>query len=268
MIEQRVITLRARGNRRVEVTLFVPSSGLRAAVPLIFSHGLNSSPDRYHVLFDAWAGAGFLVCAPLHIDSEDHPQRNADDRLAVRQTRLEDYTLVAASLTDGVLGAPVKKSFVAAGHSYGALIAQVTGGAVLEGAVGMPMPDIAPPACVIALSPPPPIPNLASERTWSSVDVPMLCVTGTRDMMPGFVDDWRSHLASHRAAPRSFAIIFDGMDHYFNGAFGRLGHARSEAAIGALNDTIIAFARRWTRNRTITAKQWIKERTPGALRLI
>lgn len=268
MIEQQLVTLRTSEGRVVEVSLFLPPSNLNSAIPVIFSHGANSSPQRYRLLFDAWAAAGFLICAPLHIDSDDHPQRSADDRVTVRRTRMEDFALIATALADGTLGARATTRYVAAGHSYGALIAQVAGGAVLEPEAQASMPALSPPACVIALSPPPPMPELATERSWSAIAVPMLCVTGTRDVLPGFVDDWRLHLASHRAASRSFGIVFDDMDHYFNGAFGRLGNASCGTTVVALNDTIAGFAKKCFRGSAITPKYWISERTPGALRLV
>lgn len=259
--------LRTASGREVEVSLFGPPQDRLDVAAIVFSHGANSAPGRYRRLFDAWAAAGFLVCAPLHVDSEDHPDRMTSDRSTVREFRLEDFALVAAALANGAFERP-ETCFVAAGHSYGALIAQVAGGARLDSDVAARMPAIERPVCVVALSPPPPMLGLVSDRSWQTLDVPMLCVTGTADEMPAFVDDWRLHLASHRVAQRSFAAVFDGMDHYFNGAFGRLKGPVRGLAVDALNEMVIAFVRKWACEGGVTPEQWAAASTAGVLRFV
>lgn len=258
-------SLHSEAGRTVDVWIFAPPPGEVARASIVFSHGANASPDHYRRLLEAWAAAGFLVCAPLHTDSEDHPER-VSDSAAIRAFRLEDFALVAAALGEGWCDAP-RTRFVAAGHSYGALIAQVASGARLDVETVAMTAATERPSSVIALSPPPPMPGLASARSWSTISVPMLCVTGTADEMPGFVDDWRLHLASHEAAQCSFAAVFDGMDHYFNGAFGRLREPVDAVAVDALNRMVIAFASDWACADGLTAEQWLAERTPGVQRL-
>ncbi len=87
--------------------------------------------------------------------------------------------------------------------------------------------------------------GLIDAEGFSSIDTPMLLVTGTTDILPGFIDDWRSHLDGYDAASDTlaYALVYEGMDHYFNGAFGREtpeGTA-SAAAIGDLNARIATF---------------------------
>ena len=73
----------------------------------------------------------------------------------------------------------------------------------------------------------------------------MIVVTGTEDVLPLIATKWEDHLASFETAPanHSLALIFDGADHYFNGAFGRIDDRRAnQPQIAALNDAVLAFA--------------------------
>jgi len=255
----RVVRLAGTRGRTVEVTLYEPREPVADPVAVVFSHGANAAPSRYAALLKTWTDAGMIVCAPMHVDSEDHRARIVDDPLQVRRSRMEDVGLVVATLREGGFGfAPIER-YVAAGHSYGALVAQVAGGAMLESAAGVRGIAAPAPCCVVALSPPPSIPGLMTDEGWSHGAVPTLCVTGTADAMPGFVDDWRRHLDSFAATPRSFAAIFAGMDHYFGGAFGRLapGDAGRDAAVAELNAAIIAFIAAWTDGSGMTGPRWI-----------
>jgi len=255
-VERRSIGVTAASGRRVPVDLTHPEAQ-DAGLPLIvFSHGANAAPDRYRVLLDAWAQAGFVVAAPLHVDSEDHPDRALYDSRAIRAARAEDYEAV-----DAHFAAP--SGVIAIGHSYGALIAQMAGGARLI--EGQPQIHARKPRAVIALSPPPPMPGTVDATGWSAIDVATLTVTGDRDIMPGFVDKWEQHLAAYHAqnSEQAYALLFGGMDHYFNGAFGRLKPGAAVAPVDALNGAILSFARDCLGGNGPTAERWLSASTPG-----
>jgi dienelactone hydrolase len=225
-VERRSIGVTAASGRHVPVDLTHPEAQ-DAGLPLIvFSHGANAAPDRYRVLLDAWAQAGFVVAAPLHVDSEDHPDRALYDSRAIRAARAEDYEAV-----DAHFAAP--SGVIAIGHSYGALIAQM--------------------------------PGIVDATGWSAIDVPTLTVTGDRDIMPGFVDKWEQHLAAYHAqnSEQAYALLFGGMDHYFNGAFGRLKPGAAVAPVDALNGAILSFARDCLGGDGPTAERWLSASTPG-----
>ncbi|HUD30768.1 MAG TPA: hypothetical protein VMQ93_18020 [Novosphingobium sp.] len=94
-------------------------------------------------------------------------------------------------------------------------------------------------------------------------------MTGTADTMPGFVDDWRLHLAAFDAAPRAFAMIVDGMDHYFRGAFGRLspGDGMRDAAVDALNAGVVEFVEGCVGEGGLSAQAWTARTVSGISRL-
>ncbi|MEL7028140.1 MAG: hypothetical protein AAGL49_02780 [Pseudomonadota bacterium] len=214
-----------------------------------FSHGANSDNGQYDRVAERLADAGYVVAIPTHVDSETNPDRDAFDQAAVMTTRLEDMmaTLVAheavraaaPELEDRLMDAPV----AAAGHSYGALIAQIMGGArVMNGAVGARAPSV---AAVLAISPPGPFPNFVSAESFATLETPMLVTTGTADILPGFIDDWRAHLLSHEAAPPGgqVALVSDGVDHYFGNVIGRLSleSPAQDAAFERAMDLSAAF---------------------------
>lgn len=187
------------------------------AAPLgavVFSHGNASSPARYAALIAPWLAAGYDVWAPLHVDSTEHPDTAAYPGLATWRARIEDMRAVSAQIA-----AP----YVVAGHSYGALTALAMGGAEGERPEGIagPMRDPAV-RCVLAFSPPPPIPGLIAPEGYAALAVPALIQTGTADLMPGWPEpDWRVHLPAYACAAAGgarYLLVLDGVDHDFGGA--------------------------------------------------
>ena len=205
------ITIETSTGREIPVRLLTPEGCSKCAL-VIFSHGANSTYDRYNKLLLPIAEAGYRVAIPNHTDSEEHPHRGDYKPQDWSPTRLEDYATIATQYeTDHLF---------AVGHSFGALIAQIAGGATLP---NMPKVDIPRPLAVIAYSPPGAVPNFFPAKTWSSVNVPTLVSTGTTDIVPMMAEKWELHLNSYEetASELAYALIYDSMDHYMNGAYGR-----------------------------------------------
>ena len=217
----------------VEMTVFAPTEP--GTYPLIaFSHGAFAAPDRYTAMLEPLAGAGFIILAPIHIDSEDYPRAEGEPKRPPHPvtwaTRNEDYVL-ALSPPDPVFEALGEKSLqidperlVALGHSYGALIAQLPGGALAFEPDGTQLDRTnAAVDAVVGWSPPGPMAGFMAEQGWSSLTTPSLTITGTADILPGFIDDWKAHKASYDYAPEGARAVWvgEGIDHYFGGVFGR-----------------------------------------------
>lgn len=216
----------------------------------LFSHGAASTPGRYSVLINAWVQAGYIVGGPLHVDSEEYADRENFDPSQYLSLRMEDVeTALTALLKDTAVGADISFNgdYVAAGHSFGGLVAQIVGGARPHKKSGAGPANLTKkPDVIVAVSPPPTIPDYIDADGWSAVEAPMLVITGTKDVLPGFVEKWETHLDSYEAAPALYAYgaVFEDMDHYFNGAFGRVAAERQEDAVVAvdrLNDMILGF---------------------------
>jgi len=186
--------------RLVPLRVWQPTGEPRSLIG--FSHGANSRPDKYDRLFEELAAAGHRVVAPLHADSPDHPGGGKIPREQGIPMRLADMRgLMAQAVT-------AKLPVITAGHSYGALIAQMLGGA------GGAADDAV--KAVIAWSPPGPFPPAITADTWKTMARPQLVVTGTADTLPMMAPTWDVHRVSHDVAPGPGVLFVGaGVDHYF-----------------------------------------------------
>lgn len=265
-VHQTQLVVRGADERDILIDVRMPSNGCDGCTLIAFSHGARSVPNRYDSLLEVWASAGYVVAAPIHVDSEEHQNRSAYEPVTHLPLRIEDMALTVSAMlersTDSEAAFRLSDRYIVAGHSFGALIAQVLGGAIPHEKTGVPKLDMETnPSAVIAISPPSFIPDYMTAEGWSSVSVPMLVVTGTEDVLPGFIDDWRGHLDSYDAAPPhlSYAAVFEGMDHYFNGAFGRLDANRAASSVSdlkSLNELVLGFVWNAEQGAPIPANDW------------
>jgi predicted dienelactone hydrolase len=211
---------------------------------ILFSHGANSSNRDYDRLWAPWAEAGYLVVGPNHIDSGPPAAQQKVARTALWQARLDDTSLPLRqrALFDGWAtsrGASIDWTKVcAAGHSFGAVVAQCLAGARII-APGNSEPTSTPTAAVaacIALSPPGPLKGFIPADAWSTVAVPSFLQTGDADILPGFVDDWRLRLTGFAGAPNRWTLLGHGVNHYFHGLICRLTPGTA-ADLPALRET-------------------------------
>jgi len=199
---------------------------------VVFSHGFGGAPEAYGRLLTAWARHGFTVIAPLHVDSQKHPNRDATGQVAFL-TRLEDLSVARAEAARTHPGKPL----IVAGHSFGSLMSLIEGGAVT---VAGPMGDPAVKG-VIAFSSAGNIPNVVTPETYSTLAGPLLVITGDRDLVPGFADDWRDHRVPFDASPAGdkTLLIFAGADHQLPGT---ADGARFDEIVQATEDFLDAYA--------------------------
>ncbi|MEO9467313.1 hypothetical protein [Parasphingorhabdus sp.] len=219
---------------RFPVTIFSPSrSGCFPVI--IFSAGAFSSPDRYLNMLQPIAEAGYVILAPTHLDAEIlalDPKPKSETVWKTRNAELAYLATVPESLVTLLDRHKIKMNktrMALLGHSYGALIAQLGAGAVATEPDGTrPNRKIPGVDALIAFSPPGPVSKVIDSDGWSSIDVPSLTVTGTADILPGFIDDWRLHKAGYAATPKGTRWLWVGeeVDHYFDGLFGRAGSQR------------------------------------------
>lgn len=174
---------------------------------IVFSHGWNSEPARYHRIIDYWTAHGFTVVAPMHTDSLAHPQHDQGNSQSFFITRIVDLAVVRGFVEASHPGKPL----IAAGHSFGSLNSLMEAGAVT---IAGPMGDPAVKA-VIALSSPGNIPGVVNPSTFATVSAPVLMVTGDADLVPGFVTEPRDHRAAFDTSPAGgkMLLTFAGGDH-------------------------------------------------------
>ncbi|MFN7177572.1 MAG: hypothetical protein ACK4MX_11880, partial [Thermaurantiacus sp.] len=138
----------------VSIRLWQPGALSETGRAILFSHGAFSSGRNYDSLAGGWASEGHLVAAVTH--SEPPQDGGAMDYAAAQagwRARLADMRVAARELSRRAPGRPL----IAAGHSYGALVAQALGGARVEwdGDGGpLPLPGV---TRILAFSPPGPL---------------------------------------------------------------------------------------------------------------
>jgi alpha-beta hydrolase superfamily lysophospholipase len=174
---------------------------------VLFSHGGGSDPSKYAELYGRLNAAGYVVLVPLHVDSHRHPDvANYTLQMALGE-RIADIGAAARLAAERFPDLPVASM----GHSYGALLAQMQGGALRYVA------DARAPAvkAVVSFSSAGSIPGLIQPSAFTTLAVPTLMITGTKDTVPGFVTDWRDHLRSHNDAPVGgrYALTIPNGDH-------------------------------------------------------
>lgn len=218
-VAERQFTLAGPDGREVRISECKPRGKAKALV--LFSHGAASSPRFYEGVFAPWVAAGFHVMAPLHVDSLEHPRTKEFPGLASWKARIEDMRVLSAHIG--------QRPWIAAGHSYGGLVALTMGGAaaVVPAGLSGPLSDLNVRA-VVAFSPPAPIPALCTAQGYAALAVPALIQTGTKDIVPGITttdgEGWRGHMVPFEAAAAGghrYGLVLDGVDHYFGGAICR-----------------------------------------------
>ncbi|MFQ3594799.1 MAG: alpha/beta hydrolase [Sphingomonadaceae bacterium] len=226
----------------VPVRLWTPAAWHAGSRLLAFSHGANANARKYDELSAALAFEGHAVAAVLHRDSPDHPAGSPPAQQEAWAARLSDMRVALSLLAARFPGRPM----MAAGHSYGALVAQALAGARVEwGTDGGPVPEPRI-ARVLAFSPPGPLPGFVTAEGWAQLARPMLVVTGTADVLPMIAPSWEAHRVSFdasRVSPR-WLWVGDGVDHYFGNRIGRPERPDDEgqaALFGAAIATAIAF---------------------------
>lgn len=213
------------------VIIFAPEAAGHYPV-VIFSSGAFSSPDRYHNMLKPVAAAGFIVLAPTHLDAEVlalDPKPSAAMIWNMRQAELAHLATLPGEIVKVLANKNLtldRQNIALLGHSYGALMAQMGAGAIATGPDGKisnnRLTNI---AAIVAFSPPGPMPGAIDARGWSRIATPSLTITGTADIFPGFVDDWKAHIVSYEATAVGdrWLWVGDDVNHYFSGLFGRSG---------------------------------------------
>jgi dienelactone hydrolase len=135
----------------VQVRVSAPTTGRDLPV-IVFSHGFGLSMDSYAPLADFWAGRGFVVIQPTHLDSRTLNLAPDDPRTPfIWRMRIDDLTCVLDQL-DAIEAAVPRLAgrvdhdrIAVAGHSWGAQTASTLAGARVVDADGKPGPSMADP---------------------------------------------------------------------------------------------------------------------------
>ncbi len=245
---QSVVTLTGQSGREVALHMLTPHPPVANPKLVLFSHGAFSAPSRYDSLLKPMAAAGLHIASPLHVDSELYPDNSAYNPKDWESLRLEDMTLAAAYFADKPIA---DNGWISAGHSFGAKIAFINGGAALE--LEANITALGKPSHILAVSPPGDLPHGFPSAAAANIVSPTLIITGNKDIVPGMISNWKDHLFIHHniAEGLSTAAIFDDQDHYFNGLYGR-PKARSSSQA---DEDLLALITAFTQDKELPKKQ-------------
>jgi len=228
-------------SRSTEMTVWQPSTDRLKGVALL-STGHGSWPARYEVLGGLLSSHGFAVLAPMHVDSVRHPDRASFTLQASFGERIADMAAASAHAGKVFPGQPV----VAVGHSFGTLTSLCRVGAL--GYLG----DFRDPSvkAVLGFSSPGRIPGLVQPVAYAAVTAPLMLVTGTADVVPGFVTDPADHLLPVETVKGpAFGLVKAGADHEFVG--------QNSPGIWGIDQPIAAFLSAYALNDRAAAMRLV-----------
>ncbi|HYC61637.1 MAG TPA: alpha/beta fold hydrolase [Thermoanaerobaculia bacterium] len=190
---------------------------------IIFSHGFGATRNAYVGLSSHWASQGYVVIKPAHADSGRLQAGNAaqdwrDQTQTDWRNRVRDVTMILDSFDrieeayPELKGKVDRAKIAVGGHSYGAFIAMLIGGARARG-TSYADPRV---KAIVAMSP-----QGASEtfgltnESWANVRVPTLFMTGTNDR--GIAEDetpeWRRQAFEHSPDGDKWLVVLEGAGH-------------------------------------------------------
>ena len=254
-------TISAPHNENIDVLITYPTNVSGEFPLIVFSHGSFLAADTYHNLIDTWVKQGYVVAAPTHLDSggveagtkarEEHGSDWLTASRVLDMKATADQVNTILSNIDDFNGQVLNNQYIAAGHSYGALAAQILGGASLQvqgdstRAIPENLKDDRATA-IIAVSPPGTMGERLKAEAWSTLDTPQLVITGTKDVLPPFWPDYKMHQISYESAKpgNNYLLVLDGVDHYYGNLIGRLNksEAPQQQALENASDISLRFA--------------------------
>ncbi len=219
----------------IEIALYYPNT--EANMPLVmFSHGNFSDRLQYDRIIHHWVSHGYAVIAPDHLDAGGmvngiwamtiHGQDGVLKARPLDMTKVLDNLGMIEDMVPDLNGRIDLTRIVGAGHSFGAFVAQMMGGAeYLDPDSGKMLSSIDPRIkAVVAISPPGPMFDMIIEESWNNLKLPQIVTTGTWDVEPRFFPQWQLHKLSYDRAPagENYLLVTEGADHYLGNLICRL----------------------------------------------
>jgi dienelactone hydrolase len=222
----------------LHVKVTAPADGENLPV-IVFSHGNAWSLDGYEPLVDRWAGAGFIVIQPTHLDSRRNHIGFDDPRFGnIWRVRIADLHAVLDHLDDildqvgGLIARANRDRIAVVGHSWGAQTTGTLLGARVIDAAGKPGEDFSHPAikagALIAATgtgdtlTPFAVEHLPFMRPdFSTMTMPALVVAGGKDQsaMSTRGPDWFTDAYHLSPTPKRLVTITEG-EHTLGGIAG------------------------------------------------
>lgn len=244
---------RPAGGKPLELKVYYPRTGGPFPV-IIFSHGFGGSKDVFSPISQHWASQGYVVIHPSHNDgparSRGDSDSEADEKPAAGRRsgligklndpekisgRVADLVLVLDRLDElpklrpGLQGKLNRDAIGVAGHSFGAYTSMLIGGVTVDlgSEKGKSYLDKRV-KCILPISAQGTGQQGLTEKSFESLKLPLLTITGTRDRgVGGQGYDWRMEPFRFSSPGDKFLVVIDGATHV---SYGGGLRARGEAA--------------------------------------
>ena len=266
-------------HREIPVRVYLPQEK-QAAPVLLFSHGLGGSRQGSGYLGRHWASRGYVVVCLQHAGSDTsvwQDQPPAKRMAALKEAasvrnfllRVKDVPAVLDQLerwnkTEGhALAGRLDLSRVGmSGHSFGAVTTQAVSGQSMAPGLG----TFADPRIKAAMAFSPSSPQRGKpEIAFSSVKIPWMLMTGTKDIAPIGPADLASRLSVFPALPPGgkYELILDGAAHsvFSDRPVSGEGEKRNPNHHRAILALSTAFWDAWLRGEP-EAKAWLDGKGP------
>jgi predicted dienelactone hydrolase len=220
----------AARNRDIPVRVYLPTNTAPEPV-ILFSHGLGGSRTGSAFLGEHWAARGYVAVFLQHPGSDESVWKDEPGRKQMRAMkqaasldnfllRVQDVPAVLnqleiwnAAKTNQLAGRLDLKKVGMSGHSFGAVTTEAVSGETLPmGGQSFTDPRI---RTAIAFSPSSPKKTGGVAKTFGSVKIPWMLMTGTKDVAPIGDQDVASRLAVYPAlhgAPK-YEVVLHNAEH-------------------------------------------------------
>lgn len=270
VLTDRTAVLTASDDRPVPLSISFPDQG--GPYPLIvLSHGTFSSPQRYDLISEHWAGQGYVVVLPQHRDANYGVQPTGFAMMQnVAMSRVADMSLVLDELdaieqqVPELSGKIDHRHYIAAGHSIGTQVAMLVTGmqftTPFDGVLRKADEDRF--TALVLISDPGKM-RMMPESLWLASDVPTFMATGTEDYglmgQRGEPTGQLSEVMPAKANVDRYLLLMEGSDHYFGGLIQKEVDADSDyEGLAIFNNVSTAFLDAYTKQLP-EARSWLQQ---------
>ncbi len=264
------------GTRDVPTKIYLPTSSVSESPVVLFSHGLGGSNEGSAFLGEHWASRGYVAVFLQHPGSDEDVWMGKPPKQAYRAlveaadvanflSRIEDVKTVLAGLeaenadpASSLFGRLNLAVIGMSGHSFGAITTQAVSGQKFVGGTTYQIPEI---KAAIPMSPSPS--DITSpSKSFGSVSIPWLCMTGTEDSSPPGLGsltpaDRRKVYAALPATGSMYELVLFGATHFAFTDDDLAGRTRNPNHHRAILATSTAFWDAYLNNRK-EAVAWLK----------
>lgn len=254
---------------------------------VVFSHGAFCYPQQYARVTDFWVSHGYIVIFPDHLDSPNGPKMRPTDIPKMLTARSHDMSFMLDSLDDIEARIPELEGridhdrAVAAGHSFGGMIAMLKLGLKMESQTDGTLVDMADDRFKAAIvmsgvgemqpmKSLPQVPTMSADA-FDGLTQALIASGGTRDegnVGTGELYPWEWRMSAYTLAPTGdkYAVVLQDADHYLGGLICRSNKGGDDdpVAVEVVRAAQTAFLDAYVK-RDQAALEWLRTYDFGAM---